>query len=64
MSPWIEDRSPFLQGEQGEMSYEGSPVKAPPSTSRRMMPPAPQQISQSSTDESQASGSGGTTEYL
>ena len=35
------------------MSYEGTPVKAPPSTRRRMMPPTPQQISHSSTDERQ-----------
>ena len=35
------------------MSYERSPVKAPSSTGRRMMPPTPQQISQSLTDESQ-----------
>ena len=37
---------------QGEMSYEGTPVKAPPRTRRRMMPPTPQQNSNSSTDES------------
>ena len=30
--------------EQGEMVYEGSPVRAPPNTRRRMMPPTPQQI--------------------
>ena len=35
------------------MGYEGSPVKAPPNTRRRIMPPTPQQISFSSTDESQ-----------
>ena len=34
------------------MSYEGSPVRAPPTLRRRMMPPTPQQISLSSTDES------------
>ena len=27
------------------MSYEGTPVKAPPNTRRRMMPPTPQQSS-------------------
>ena len=32
---------------------KGSPVKAPPKTKRMMMPPKPQQISSSSTDESQ-----------
>ena len=42
------------QGEkQGEMSYEGSPMKAPPTYRRRMMPPTPQQFSLSSADESQ-----------
>ena len=35
------------------MSHEGSPVKAPPSTRRRVMPPTPQQSSHSSTDELQ-----------
>ena len=35
------------------MSYEGTPVEAPASTRRRMMPPTPQQISHSSTDERQ-----------
>ena len=36
---------------RGEMSYEGSPVKAPPRTRRTMMPPTPQQISHWSTRE-------------
>ena len=35
---------------QGEMGYEGSPVKAPPNTRRRMTPPMLQQISFSSTN--------------
>ena len=35
------------------MSYEGSPVKAPPTSRRKMMPPTPQQISHSSADDSQ-----------
>ena len=35
------------------MSYEGTPVQAPPSARRRMMPPMPQQSSHSSTDETQ-----------
>ena len=34
---------------QQDMSYEGTPVKAPP-TSRRMMPPTPQQSSYSSIE--------------
>ena len=35
------------------MSYEGTPVKAPPNTRRRMMPPTPQQCSHSSIEERQ-----------
>ena len=46
-------RSSELEENQGEMGYEGSPVKASPYTRRRMMPPTPQQILHSSTDESQ-----------
>ena len=46
-------RSSVCAENQGEMSYEGSTVKALPSTRRRMMPPTPQQISLFSTDESQ-----------
>ena len=46
-------RSSVLAENQGEMGYEGSPVKAPPNTRRRIMPPTPQQFSFSSTDESQ-----------
>ena len=42
-----------LEETQGAMGYEGSPVKAPPNTRRRMMPPTQQQISHSSTDEIQ-----------
>ena len=54
-------RSIVLEENQGEMSYEGTPVKAPPNTRRRMMPPTLQQISFSSTDECPvASGSGST----
>ena len=37
---------------QGKMSFEGTPVKAPPSTRRRMMPPTPQQCSYSSIEAS------------
>ena len=32
------------------MSYEGTPVKAPPTSGRRMMPPTPQQSSYSSIE--------------
>ena len=46
-------RSSVGEENQGEMGYEGSPVKAPPNTRRRIMPPTPQQISFSSMDESQ-----------
>ena len=42
-----------LEENQGEMSYEGTPVKAPPTPRRRMMPPSPEQISFSSKDKSQ-----------
>ena len=54
------NRSPFLSQKKrsfvcaenkGEMSYEGSPVKALPLTTRRMMPPTPKQSSHSSNDE-------------
>ena len=38
---------------QGGMSYEGSPVKAPPASRRRMMPPATQQSSHSSIEDMQ-----------
>ena len=46
-------RSSVCAENQGEMSCEGSPGKAPPTSRRRMMSPTPQQISLSSTDESQ-----------
>ena len=36
----------------GVLCFEGTPVKASPSTRRRMMPPTPPQNSHSSTDES------------
>ena len=36
-----------------EMSYEGTPVKAPPTTRRRMTPPTPQQSSQSWNEDTQ-----------
>ena len=39
--------------DRGEMSYEGTPVKAPPNTRRRMMPPTPQESSHSSSEEMQ-----------
>ena len=42
-------RSSELEDNQGQMGYERSPVKAPPNTRRRMMPPTPQQISHSSS---------------
>ena len=51
--PFCKKRSIVCAENQGEMSYEGTPVKAPPSTRRRMMPPTPQQIWLFSTDESQ-----------
>ena len=35
------------------MSYEGTPVKAPPTSRRRMMPPTPQQSSYSSIEAMQ-----------
>ena len=63
--PWILignllNRSPLLSSEsarlfgwknQEEMSYEGTPVKAPPTSRRRMMPPTPQQSSHSSLED-------------
>ena len=51
--PFSNKRSFVCAENQGEMSNEGSPVEAPPSTRRRMMPPTPQHISHSSTDERQ-----------
>ena len=41
-------RSIVWEENRGEMSCEGTPVKAPPNTRRRMMPPTPQQSSPSS----------------
>ena len=41
------------QRQSEEMRYEGWPVKAPRASRRKMMPPTPQQMSLSSTDESQ-----------
>ena len=35
---------------QGHMCYEGTPVKAPPASRRKIMPPTPQQSSQSSIE--------------
>ena len=35
---------------QENMSYEGRPVKAPPASRRKIMPPTPQQSSQSSIE--------------
>ena len=46
-------RSVVLEENREEMSYEGTPVKAPPNTRRRMVPPTPQQSSHSSTEERQ-----------
>ena len=46
-------RSIVLEENRGEMSCEGTPVKALPNTERRMMPPTPQQSSHSSMDERQ-----------
>ena len=46
-------RSIVWEEHREQMSYEGAPVKAPPNTGRRMMPPTPQQRSHSSTDERQ-----------
>ena len=42
-----------LEENEGEMGYEGSPVKAPPNARRRMTRPVLQQISFSSTNERQ-----------
>ena len=42
---WVEN--------QEEMCYEGTPVKAPPASRRRMMPPTPQQSSYSSIEAMQ-----------
>ena len=52
-SPHSKKRSSVLEDRKEEMGYAGSPVKAPPNTRRRILPPTPQQISFSSTDESQ-----------
>ena len=38
---------------QEEMRYEGTPVKAPPISRRRTMPPTPQQSSHSSIEDMQ-----------
>ena len=38
---------------QGEIRYEGSPLKASAASRRRMMPPTPQQSSHSSIEETQ-----------
>ena len=43
-------RSIVWEENRGEMSYEGTPAKAPPKTRRRLVPPTPQQSSHSSTD--------------
>ena len=52
--PTSKKRSSELEENQGEMmGYDGSPAKVLPNARRRMMPPTPQQISHSSTDESQ-----------
>ena len=61
-SSWIRigtllSRSPFLSPQSVQVSWKRimerwSPAKAPPNARRRMMPPTPQQISHSSTDES------------
>ena len=42
---WVENHE--------EMSYEGTQVKAPPTSRRRMMPPTPQQSSHSSIEDTQ-----------
>ena len=42
---WVEN--------QDEMSYEGTPVKAPPTSRRRMLQPTPQQSSHSSIEDMQ-----------
>ena len=55
------NRSPFLSKKrsvvsvesQEDMSYEGTLVKAPPTSRRRMMPPTPQQSSHSSVEATQ-----------
>ena len=50
--PFSKKRSIVLEENQGEMGYEGTPVKARPNTRRRMLPPTPQQSSHSSMDGS------------
>ena len=53
LSSFSKKRSIVWVENQEEMSYEGTPVKAPPTSSRRMMPPTPQQSSHSSIENMQ-----------
>ena len=53
---WVENRE--------EMSYEGTPVKAPPTSRRRMMPPTPQQLASVDGRDAVASGDGGIRKQL
>ena len=46
-------RSSVLEENPGEMGYEGSPVKAPPPSRRRIIPPTPKGGSDSSVEETQ-----------
>ena len=52
-SSFSKKRSFVWAGSQEEMSYEESPVKAPPVSRRRTMPPTPQQSSYSSIEDMQ-----------
>ena len=52
-SSFFRQRSFVWADSQEEMSYEGTPVKAPPPSRRRMMPPTPQQSSYLSIEEMQ-----------
>ena len=47
------ERSVVLEENREEMSYEGTPVNAPPASRRRIMPPTPQQGSHPLIEEMQ-----------
>ena len=50
--PWLRIRTVCVENQEN-MSYEGTPVKAPPASRRKIMPPTPQQSSQSSIEAMQ-----------
>ena len=66
-SDWqiVEPQSSLLENQE-DMNYDGTPVKAPPASRRKIMPPTPQQSLQPSIEamqlqtevEDQESGSG------